>query len=90
MCYRSLKEACEAVDKNGRSLGLGNDVNVKAVMQELETEKQHTIGFPPLPKMGALKNILIQHFGRTMRDEEEGRDDSTRVRTGRKSPGRSL
>lgn len=78
-CYESLKEASRNKEdddgdgkKDKKSKSLRDDPHFKALMLELETQRNR--GFGTHPKVEKLKQLLIQHFG-----SMDGSVDDTRV-----------
>ena len=84
-CYESLKEASRNKEdedgdgkKDKKSKSLRDDPHFKALMLELETQRNR--GFGTHPKVEKLKQLLIEHFGSKLGDESEGDSvDDTRV-----------
>jgi ATP-dependent DNA helicase MPH1 len=81
MCFRSLTEEAESDGSEKRS-GLNKDPAFQALIEELKLQKNR--GFAIHPKLEKLKTLVVQHFGRRLRDDDgsnadERSDEDTRT-----------
>lgn len=80
MCHTCLKEVLEGIDDEpGKKKcnpavqkQLVSDPTFKALMREIEGQKNRMQGFGPHPKMEKLKILLVQHFGTHIDDARDG------------------
>ncbi|EIW86508.1 P-loop containing nucleoside triphosphate hydrolase protein [Coniophora puteana RWD-64-598 SS2] len=71
MCYHSLQEFASG---NSASKKIAEGDDFKALARELQTQLDH--GSSLHPKMELLKDLLVQHFGTRMGEDEDGGEDT--------------